>query len=71
MKHSVANTAPTLIHSQITALREADADDRTIADILGQKSTSMARHYPESATLPDRAQDLLSKLKLTRSGNKS
>jgi hypothetical protein len=28
------------------------ADDRTIADILGQKSVSMARHYSENATLP-------------------
>ncbi len=60
-----------LRHTLGTRLREAGADDRTIADILGQRSTSMARHYSESAALPDQAQDLLSNLKLTGAANKS
>jgi hypothetical protein len=32
-------------------LRGAGADDRTIADILGQKSVSIGRFYSESAAL--------------------
>ncbi len=59
-----------LRHTLGTRLREAGADDRTIADILGQRSTSMARHYSESASLPDQARDLLSGLDLTKSKNK-
>jgi len=46
-------------------LREAGADDRTIADILGQRSASMARLYSEIAALPDHARDLVSNLNLT------
>jgi len=60
-----------LRHTLGTRLREAGADDRTIADILGQRSTSMARHYSESASLPAQARDLLSGLDLTKSMNKS
>ena len=60
-----------LRHTLGTRLREAGADDRTIADILGQRSTSMARHYSEGAALPDRARDLLSGLDLTKAKNKS
>jgi integrase len=44
-----------LRHTLGTRLREAGADDRTIADILGQKSVSMARHYSEHAALPAHA----------------
>jgi len=32
-------------------LREAGADERTIADALGQKTTEMARHYARGADL--------------------
>jgi integrase len=58
-------TSHGLRHTLGTRLREAGADDRTIADILGQRSTAMARHYSENAALPDHAKDLVSKLDLT------
>jgi Na+/H+ antiporter NhaB len=32
-------------------LREAGADERTIADALGQKTIEMARHYARGADL--------------------
>jgi site-specific recombinase XerD len=44
-----------LRHTLGTRLREAGADDRTIADILGQKSVSMGRFYSENAALPARS----------------
>jgi integrase len=59
-----------LRHTLGTRLREAGADDRTIADILGQRSTSMARHYSEGAALPDQARELLSGLDLTKAKTK-
>ena len=59
-----------LRHTLGTRLREAGADDRTIADILGQKSTAMARHYSESARLPDQARELLMNLDPTKAKNK-
>jgi integrase len=54
-----------LRHTLGTRLREAGADDRTIADVLGQRSTAMARHYSENAALPDHVNDLVSNLNLT------
>lgn len=54
-----------LRHTLGTRLREAGADDRTIADILGQRSTAMARHYSENAALPDQAKALVTGLKHT------
>jgi integrase len=62
-------TSHGLRHTLGTRLREAGADDRTIADILGQRSTSMARHYSENAALPDHARDLVSNLNLTGKRN--
>lgn len=62
-------TSHGLRHTLGTRLREAGADDRTIADILGQRSTSMARHYSENAALPEHARDLVSNLDHT--GNRS
>jgi integrase len=59
-----------LRHTLGTRLREAGADDRTIADILGQKSTAMARHYSESARLPDQTRELLMNLDPTKAKNK-
>jgi integrase len=58
-------TSHGLRHTFGARLREAGADDRTIADILGQRSASMARHYSENAALPDHARDLVSNLNLT------
>ena len=58
-------TSHGLRHTLGARLREAGADDRTIADILGQRSASMARRYSENAALPDHARDLVSNLNLT------
>ncbi|MCW2286607.1 integrase [Rhodoblastus acidophilus] len=54
-----------LRHTLGTLLREAGADDRTIADVLGQKSTAMARHYSENAKLPEEARKMVAGLNLT------
>ncbi|WP_127114012.1 tyrosine-type recombinase/integrase [Shimia sediminis] len=43
-----------LRHTVATTLREAGLDERQIADLLGQKTPSMARHYSRSANLADR-----------------
>ena len=40
-----------LRHTVAVILREARADERTIADALGQKTIEMARHYAEGADL--------------------
>lgn len=54
-----------LRHTLGTRLREAGADDRTIADVLGQASTAMARHYSKQAELPERARGLVVNLDQT------
>lgn len=41
-----------LRHTLGTRLKEAGASDQQIADVLGQRSTSMARHYSDNAELP-------------------
>lgn len=43
-----------LRHTVATTLREAGLEERQIADLLGQKTPSMARHYSRSANLADR-----------------
>jgi integrase len=55
-----------LRHTLGTRLQEAGADNRTIADILAQKSVSMARHYSENAALPAHACALVRGLNHTR-----
>jgi integrase len=40
-----------LRHTLAVILREAGADERTIADALGQKTIEMARHYAQGADL--------------------
>jgi len=40
-----------LRHTVAVILREAGADERTIADALGQKTIEMARHYARGADL--------------------
>jgi integrase len=40
-----------LRHTVAVILRESGADERTIADALGQKTIEMARHYAKSADL--------------------
>ena len=43
-----------LRHTVATTLRESGLEERQIADLLGQKTPSMARHYSRSANLADR-----------------
>lgn len=43
-----------LRHTVATTLREAGLEERQIADLLGQKTPTMARHYSRSANLADR-----------------
>lgn len=43
-----------LRHTVATILREEGFDDRTIADVLGQKTEHMARHYSRDADLTQR-----------------
>ena len=40
-----------LRHTVAVILRESGADERTIADALGQKTIEMARHYAKGADL--------------------
>ena len=40
-----------LRHTVAVILRESGADERTIADALGQKTIEMARHYANGADL--------------------
>jgi integrase len=58
-----------LRHTLGARLREAGADNRTIADILEQKSTSMAQHYSEGASLPEQARALFAGVDPTRRQN--
>jgi integrase len=57
-----------LRHTLGTRLREAGADDRTIADVLGQRSLSQARHYSESAGLSAQARARVIALGVTKKG---
>jgi len=51
-----------LRHSVATELREAGFDSRTIADMLGQKTTSMAEHYSSDADLSAKLKGAVRKL---------
>lgn len=56
-KDKLVNTGLTLKglrHTVATTLREAGLEERQIADLLGQKTPSMARHYSRSANLAER-----------------
>ena len=46
-----------LRHTVATVLREEGSDERAIADLLGQKTTSMAGHYSRSADLSRKNQE--------------
>ena len=50
-KIGVGLTLYGLRHTVAVILREAGADERTIADALGQKTIEMARHYAQGADL--------------------
>lgn len=43
-----------LRHTVATTLREAGLEERQIADLLGQRTPAMARHYSRSANLAER-----------------
>lgn len=50
--HDVGHlTLKALRHTLATSLREEGQDERAIADILGQKTPAMARHYSRNAAL--------------------
>ncbi|XDA97704.1 tyrosine-type recombinase/integrase [Sulfitobacter sp. LCG007] len=51
-----------LRHTVATTLREAGLDERRIADLLGQKTPSMARHYSRSANLADKNRETMATL---------
>ena len=51
-----------LRHTVATTLREAGLDERRIADLLGQKSLSMARHYSRSANLAAKNRETMATL---------
>lgn len=44
-------TLKALRHTLATSLREKGIDERSIADVLGQKTPAMARHYSRNAAL--------------------
>ncbi|MEM9578821.1 MAG: tyrosine-type recombinase/integrase [Pseudomonadota bacterium] len=50
--HSIMHLTPKgLRHTLATSLREEGKDERAIADVLGQKTPAMARHYSRNAGL--------------------
>ena len=51
-----------LRHTVATTLREAGLDERRFADLLGQKTPSMARHYSRSANLADKNRETMATL---------
>lgn len=51
-----------LRHTVATTLREAGLDERRIADLLGQKTPSMARHYSRSANLAEKNRETIATL---------
>jgi integrase len=51
-----------LRHTVATTLREAGLDERRIADLLGQKTPSMARHYSRSANLAEKNRETMEML---------
>lgn len=51
-----------LRHTVATTLREAALDERRIADLLGHKTPSMARHYSRSANLADKNRETMATL---------
>ena len=51
-----------LRHTVATTLREAGLDERRIADLLGQETLSMARHYSRSANLAAKNRETMATL---------
>jgi len=59
-----------LRHTLGTLLKEAGANDGEIADVLGQSTTAMARHYSRDAGLSDKMQDVVMGLELVNNRSK-
>jgi len=51
-----------LRHTVATTLREAGLEERQIADLLGQRTPAMARHYSRSANLAERNRETMETL---------
>jgi hypothetical protein len=51
-----------LRHTVAVILRECGADERTIADALGQKTIEMARHYAQGADLRRKMRGVVTEL---------
>jgi len=51
-----------LRHTVATTLAEMGYDERTIADVLGQKTIEMARHYSRSADKSKKVESAVIKL---------
>jgi len=64
-RDEVFGTDNGLRHNLATRLKEAGADDGTIADLLGQRTTAMSRHYSAEADLPESTRALMMRLNLT------
>ena len=60
-----------LRHTLGTLLKEAGAHDGEIADVLGQKSTAMARHYSKEAGLSDKMSDVVRRLEIITKDQKT
>jgi integrase len=59
-----------LRHTLGTLLKEAGAGDGEIADVLGQSTTAMARHYSRDAGLSDKMQNVVMGLELVTNRSK-
>ncbi|MFM8607450.1 MAG: tyrosine-type recombinase/integrase, partial [Hyphomicrobiales bacterium] len=55
-----------LRHTLGTLLKEAGAHDGEIADVLGQTTTAMARHYSKEAGLSDKISDVVRRLEIVK-----
>jgi len=60
-----------LRHTLGTLLKEAGAHDGEIADVLGQTTTAMARHYSKEAGISDKMSDVVRRLEIVTKDKKS
>jgi integrase len=60
-----------LRHTLGTLLKEAGAHDGEIADVLGQTTTAMARHYSKEAGISDKMSDVVKRLQIVTKDKKT
>ncbi len=60
-----------LRHTLGTLLKEAGAHDGEIADVLGQSTTAMARHYSKEAGISEKISDVVRGLEIIKKDRKS